>query len=125
MQLQLAHRQFNIVNMARWFLKPELLKAVVRLSMGMYVLWKLVPLDGQLCQKMASGITRIPTMGDMEMIGADGIRATFTDSGVELDIVPLNQCCEWCNDPRMLNINGVRKCAGCGCVNHIEYKPHE
>jgi hypothetical protein len=64
-------------------------------------------------------------MGDMEMIGADGIRATFTDSGVELDIVPLNQCCEWCNDPRMLNINGVRKCAGCGCVNHIEYKTHD
>jgi hypothetical protein len=74
---------------------------------------------------MASGITRILTMGDMEMIGADGVRATFTDSGVELDIVPLNECCEWCNDPRMLNINGVRKCAGCGCVNHIEYKPHE
>ena len=74
---------------------------------------------------MASGTTRIPTMGDMEMIGADGVRATFTDNGVELDIVPLNQCCEWCNDPRMLNINGVRKCAGCGCVNHIEYKTHE
>ena len=73
---------------------------------------------------MASGTTQVITMGDMEMIDKHGIKATFTDNGVELDIVPLSQCCEWCNDPRMLNINGVRKCAGCGCVNHIEYKNH-
>jgi hypothetical protein len=125
MQLQLVHRLFNIVNMAKWYLKPELPKAGVHRFMVMYALPKVAMLDGQLCLKTANGITRIPTMGDMEMIGADGVRATFTDSGVELDIVPLNECCEWCNDPRMLNINGVRKCAGCGCVNHIEYKTHE
>ena len=71
---------------------------------------------------MASGTTQVITMGDMEMIDKHGIKATFTDNGVEWDIVPLSQCCEFCNDPRMLNINGVRKCAGCGCVNHIEYK---
>jgi hypothetical protein len=121
MQLQPVHRLFNIVNMAKWCLKPELPKVAVRRITVTHAL-KDVRLNGLLCQKMANGITRILTMGDMEMIGADGVRATFTDSGVELDIVPLNECCEWCNDPRMLNINGVRKCAGCGCVNHIEYK---
>ena len=71
---------------------------------------------------MANGTTRIPTMGDMEMIDPTGVRATFTENGVELDIVPMSECCEVCNDPRMLNINGVRKCAGCGCINHIDYK---
>ena len=29
-------------------------------------------------------------MGDMEMIDKAGIKATFTDNGVELDIVPLS-----------------------------------
>jgi hypothetical protein len=72
----------------------------------------------------ASGISRkvLTKMGDMEMIDPTGIRARFTDSGIELDIVPFNECCEFCNDPRMVNENGVRKCVGCGCVNHIEYK---
>jgi hypothetical protein len=59
-------------------------------------------------------------MGDMEMIDATGMRATFTDAGVDLDIVPLSECCESCNDPRMMNIDGVRTCVACGCVNHIE-----
>lgn len=74
---------------------------------------------------MGNGFTLGVIMGDMEMIDKYGVKATFTDNGVELDIVPMNECCEWCNDPRMLNINGVRKCAGCGCVNHIDYKPNE
>lgn len=74
---------------------------------------------------MENGFTLGVTMGDMEMIDQHGVRATFTDNGVELDIVPISECCEVCNDPRMLNINGVRKCAGCGCVNHIVYKPNE
>jgi hypothetical protein len=25
----------------------------------------------------------------------------------------------------MMNVNGVRRCAGCGCINHIEYRVHE
>jgi hypothetical protein len=74
---------------------------------------------------MGNGFTLGVTMGDMEMIDKYGVKATFTDNGVELDIVPISECCEVCNDPRMLNINGVRKCAGCGCVNHIDYKPNE
>jgi len=64
-------------------------------------------------------------MGDMEMIDATGIKATFTDNGVELDIVPLSECCESCNDPRMMTINGVKKCVACGCVNHIDYGHHD
>jgi hypothetical protein len=58
-------------------------------------------------------------MGDMEIIDATGMRATFTDAGVSLDIVPLSECCESCNDPRMMNLDGVRTCVACGCVNHI------
>ena len=64
-------------------------------------------------------------MGDMEMIDPNGVRATFTDNKVVVDIVPLSECCEFCNDPRMLNESGVRTCVGCGCVNHIDYKINE
>ena len=38
-------------------------------------------------------------MGDMEIIDVNGVRATFTDAGVELDIVPLSECCEMCMTP--------------------------
>lgn len=61
----------------------------------------------------------------MEMIDPNGVRATFTDHGVKIDFVPLSECCEVCNDPRMMNNNGVRTCVSCGCINHIEYKAHE
>ena len=64
-------------------------------------------------------------MGDMEIIDVNGVRATFTDAGVELDIVPLSECCEMCNDPRMITVDGVKKCVSCECVNHIpDIKPH-
>lgn len=64
-------------------------------------------------------------MGDMEIIDVNGVRATFTDAGVELDIVPLSECCEMCNDPRMITVDGVRKCVSCECVNHIsDIKPN-
>ena len=62
-------------------------------------------------------------MGEMEMIDEHGVRATFKETGVELDIVPLHECCEICNDPRMLDINGVKMCKSCNGVNHIDY-PH-
>lgn len=57
----------------------------------------------------------------MEMIDPSGLRATFTDKGIALDVVPLSECCEMCNDPRMMTIEGVRKCVRCKCVNHIQY----
>ena len=63
-------------------------------------------------------------MGDMEMIDATGMRATFTDNGVVLDVVPLSECCESCNDPRLINEGGVKKCVACGCVNHIDLNHH-
>jgi hypothetical protein len=62
-------------------------------------------------------------MGEMEMIDQHGVKATFTDNGVELDIVPMSECCEICNDPRMVDVNGVKTCISCNCVNHINY-PH-
>jgi hypothetical protein len=64
-------------------------------------------------------------MGDMEMVYPDGVKLTFTDEGVIPDIVPLAQCCEFCNDPRMTNENGIRTCVGCGCINHIDYRLNE
>jgi hypothetical protein len=73
---------------------------------------------------MVGGSLTVKTMGDLEMIEPSGLRATFTDKGVALDIVPLSECCEMCNDPRMLTIDGVRKCVSCECVNHIDYGFH-
>ena len=63
-------------------------------------------------------------MGDMEMIYPDGLKKTFTDKGVELDLVPLSECCEMCNDPRLITVDGIKKCAACGCINHIELNHH-
>jgi len=60
-------------------------------------------------------------MGDMEIVRADGLRMRFTDAGIVPDIVPFNECCEMCNDPRMLNNNGVRTCVSCSNINHIDY----
>jgi len=62
-------------------------------------------------------------MGDMEMIDEHGVKATFKDDGVHLDIVPLSECCEMCNDPRMINMDGVKVCPYCTSINHIDY-PH-
>jgi len=64
------------------------------------------------------------TMGDMEMIDSTGMRATFTDKGVVLDVVPLSECCEMCNDPRLITVDGIKKCVACGCINHIELNHH-
>lgn len=63
-------------------------------------------------------------MGDMEMIDANGVRATFTDNGVVVDLVPLSECCEMCNDARLVNQDGVKKCVACGCINHIDLNHH-
>ena len=60
-------------------------------------------------------------MGDMEMIYPDGLKLTFTDEGVVPDIVDLSQCCEVCNDPRMVNLNGIKTCVACHSINHINY----
>jgi hypothetical protein len=64
-------------------------------------------------------------MGDMEMIDKYGVRATFTENGVDLDLVPFSECCEMCNDPRMMNVNGVKKCVVCHSVHSIGYEVNE
>lgn len=63
-------------------------------------------------------------MGDMEMIYPNGLKKTFTDKGVELDLVPLSECCEMCNDPRTVNIDGIRTCVVCHNINHIDLNKH-
>ena len=65
-------------------------------------------------------------MGEMEIIKPDGVRIRIDQyERVELDIVPLKDCCELCNDPRMISEGGLVKCVGCGCINHIDYKAVE
>jgi hypothetical protein len=66
----------------------------------------------------------IELMADMEMIYPDGLKRTFTDKGVELDLVPLSECCEMCNDPRMINIDGIKTCIVCNNINHIDLNKH-
>jgi hypothetical protein len=64
-------------------------------------------------------------MGELEIIQSDGLRIKIDQyEQVVADIVPFNECCELCNDPRMINTDGIRKCVGCGVVNHIDYGHH-
>jgi hypothetical protein len=63
-------------------------------------------------------------MGEMEMIDPAGMRATFTDSGIVVDVVPMSECCELCNDPRMINVNGVKTCPICHNINIINLNHH-
>ena len=63
-------------------------------------------------------------MGDMEIIKPDGLRLRYTEQGVIPDIVPLSECCEMCNDPRMVHVEGLLKCVGCGVINRIDYGHH-
>jgi hypothetical protein len=74
--------------------------------------------------QMGVGSLTVKTMGDMEMIDATGMKAIFTDNGVVLDVVPMSECCEMCNDPRLMTVDGIKKCVACGCINHIELNHH-
>ena len=74
--------------------------------------------------QMGVGSLTVKTMGDMEMIDATGMKAIFTDDGVVLDVVPMSECCEMCNDPRLITVDGIKKCVACGCINHIELNHH-
>ena len=94
------------------------------LTTVMYALPQLAHLCGLKLQVTDIGTLRTPKMGDMEMIDATGIKATFTDDGVVLDIVPMSECCEMCNDPRLITVDGIKKCVACGCINHIELNHH-
>ena len=63
-------------------------------------------------------------MGDLEIVRPDGLRLRFEQNGVVPDIVPLSECCELCNDPRMVHDEGLLKCVGCGVINRIDYGHH-
>jgi hypothetical protein len=54
-------------------------------------------------------------VGDMEMIDKHGVKAKFTDKGVEIEIVNWTDRCVSCNDPRLLREGNRKVCAFCGC----------
>jgi hypothetical protein len=60
-------------------------------------------------------------MGDMEMIYPDRTKIIFNDEGASVDIVNLSDCCELCNDPRLVHEGDLLKCLSCGVINHIDF----
>jgi hypothetical protein len=60
-------------------------------------------------------------MGDMEMIYPDRMKLVFTDDGVTADFVNLSDCCELCNEPRMVHEGDLLKCLSCGVINHVDF----
>ncbi len=64
---------------------------------------------------MAPGSLRNRSMGDMEMIDQYGVKATFKDHGVFVEVVPDAECCVACNDARLLREGTFKVCFMCGC----------
>jgi hypothetical protein len=64
-------------------------------------------------------------MGDMEMIYPDRLKLVFTDEGVTADFVNLSDCCELCNEPRMVHEGDLLKCVSCGVINHVDFGHHK
>lgn len=54
-------------------------------------------------------------MGDMEIIDQYGVKAIFTDDGVEIDLVRQHERCVACNDPRLIHEGTTKICVCCGC----------
>ncbi len=63
-------------------------------------------------------------MGDMEIIDSKGVRATFTDDGVKVDLVPSFECCIDCGDARLMSDGGYIKCYNCHNITYIDFRPH-
>ena len=57
----------------------------------------------------------------MELIYPDGLKVTLTDDGAMAEIVSLSECCELCNDPRMIHEGDLYKCYSCGVINHVNF----
>jgi hypothetical protein len=66
---------------------------------------------------MASGSTLGQAMGELEIIDKHGVRATFTDNGIEVDLIPDIERCYYCNDARFYTQHGYKECVSCGCIN--------
>jgi hypothetical protein len=60
-------------------------------------------------------------VGYVEFIKPDGTKVTVENDQVIVDVINFKDCCELCNDPRMVHEGELVKCVGCGCVNHIDY----
>lgn len=64
-------------------------------------------------------------MGYVEIVTESGIKVQIDQHEVvSVDQVPLSECCELCNDPRMVHVEGLLKCVGCGVINRIDYGKH-
>ena len=64
-------------------------------------------------------------MGYVEIVTKSGIKIQIDQhETVTVDQVPLSECCELCNDPRMVHDEGLLKCVGCGVINRIDYGRH-
>jgi hypothetical protein len=64
-------------------------------------------------------------MGYVEIVTESGIKVQIDQHEVvSVDQVPLSDCCELCNDPRMVHVEGLLKCVGCGVINRIDYGKH-
>ena len=53
----------------------------------------------------------------MEIIDRHGVRATFTDNGIEVDLILDIERCYYCNDARFYTQHGYKECVSCGCIN--------
>ena len=96
--------------------KPGSLKPQTNLLPDMFVCAvKNVHLFGVLLKLMAPLSSRSLSMGDMEIIDQYGVKATFTDKGVFVDVVPDAECCVACNDARLLREGTFKVCFMCGC----------
>lgn len=63
-------------------------------------------------------------MGFVEITNKNGHRVVIHNDEVIVDQVNFKDCCELCNDPRMVHVGELVKCVGCGVINRIDYGHH-
>jgi uncharacterized paraquat-inducible protein A len=73
-----------------------------------------VNLCGDHKELMALGFLRRLSMGKLEIIDEHGVKATFTEQGVIVDLVPNHQLCFSCDDARLLTLGDWLVCYRCG-----------
>jgi hypothetical protein len=60
-------------------------------------------------------------VGFVEWVKPDGTMVHIENDTVTLDVINFKDCCELCNDPRMVHEGDLVKCVGCGCINHVDF----
>ena len=99
-----------------WSIKPASLKLQTNPLPAMSVsVVKNVHLFGVQLNQMAPLYLGSRSVGDMEMIDQHGVKAKFTDNGVQLEIVKWSDRCIACNDPRLMREGNTKVCVCCGC----------